>query len=271
MERQVADQMPPPLSRREERLLRSLSLRKHREAEGLFLAEGVRAVEDLAASALPVRLAAVSSSLGDTERGDRLLQALEAKGVPLRLADDRELRELAGTEHPQGVLAAAAIPRHGLAAMPVDAEPAVILVLDAVQDPGNFGTLVRTAEALGAAGVVALPGTVDPWNPKSVRAAMGSSFRLPIVAAEWGELALWLAERGIASVAAVVGAAPLRAPLPGRVALVLGNEGAGVGEETLANATLRAGVPIRGRAESLNVGAAGAILLYELLRHDARG
>ncbi|HYH79565.1 MAG TPA: RNA methyltransferase [Longimicrobium sp.] len=261
--------MPPPLSRREERLLRALSLRKHREAEGLFLAEGVRAVEDLAASPLALRLVAVSSSLGDAERGHLLLQALEAKGVPLRVADDRELRALAGTEHPQGVLAAAETPRHTLASLAVDAEPAVILVLDAVRDPGNFGTLVRTAEALGAAGVVALPGTVDPWNAKSVRAAMGSSFRLPIVAAGWEELAPWLAERGIAAIAAVVGADPLPAPPPGRVALVLGNEGAGVGEQTLAHAAARAGVPIRGRAESLNVAAAGAILLYELLRGDA--
>ena len=269
MERQVADQMPPPLSRREERLLRSLSLRKHREAEGLFLAEGVRAVEDLAASPLAVRLAAVSSSLGDGERGELLLQALEAQGVPLRLVDDGELRALAGTEHPQGIVAAAAIPRPALESISTDAEPAVILVLDAVQDPGNFGTLVRTAEALGAAGVVALPGTVDPWNPKSVRAAMGSSFRLPIVASEWEALAPWLAGRGIAAVAAVVGAAALPAPPPGRAALVLGNEGAGVGEETLARAALHAGIPIRGRAESLNVGAAGAILLYELLRRDA--
>jgi TrmH family RNA methyltransferase len=127
---------------------------------------------------------------------------------------------------------------------------------------------VRTAEALGAAGVVSLPGTVDPWNPKSVRAAMGSSFRLPIVAAEWAELAPWLEARGIVSVAAVVGAEPLPRPRPARAALVLGNEGAGVGEQTLAAARLRAGVPIRGRAESLNVGAAGAILLYELLRES---
>lgn len=260
--------MPPPLSRREERLLRSLSLRKHREGEGLFLAEGVRAVEELAASPLAIRLAAVSSSLGDGPRGAALLQALAAHGVPLREAGERELVGLAGTEHPQGVLAAAEIPRHGLRALAVDADPCVLLILDAVQDPGNFGTLVRTAEALGAAGVVTLPGTVDPWNPKSVRAAMGSAFRLPIVPAEWEELAPWLEERGIVPVAAVVGAAP---PPPSlrRVALVLGNEGAGVGEQTLAAAKVRAGIPIRGRAESLNVAAAGAILLYELLRRDA--
>ncbi|MFL5381529.1 MAG: TrmH family RNA methyltransferase [Longimicrobiaceae bacterium] len=258
--------MPDPLTRREERLLRALAERKHREAEGLFVAEGVRAVEDLAASPLPLRFAAASSSLEDTPRGAALLRALERRGTPVRAVDERALAALAGTEHPQGVLAVATIPRAGLDALRLDAEPAAVLVLDAVQDPGNFGTLVRTAEALGAAGVIALPGTVDPWNPKSVRAAMGASFRLPIAAAGWDEAGPWLAGRGVAVVAAVVGADPLPSPPPRRAALVLGNEGAGVGEETLARAGVRAGIPLRGRAESLNVAAAGAILLHELLR-----
>jgi TrmH family RNA methyltransferase len=258
--------MPDPLTRREERLLRALAERKNRDAEGLFVAEGVRAVEDLAASQLDLRFATATSSLGDTPRGAALLRALERRGTPVRQVDARALAAFAGTEHPQGVLAVAAIPRAGLAALRVEAEPAAVLVLDAVQDPGNFGTLVRTAEALGAAGVIALPGTVDPWNAKSVRAAMGASFRLPIAAAGWDEAAPWLAERGVAIVAAVVGADPLPAPPPRRAALVLGNEGAGVGEETLARAALRAGIPLRGRAESLNVAAAGAILLHELLR-----
>jgi len=258
--------MPDPLTRREERLLRALAERKHREAEGLFVAEGVRAVEDLAASPLALRFAAASSSLGDTPRGAALLHALERRGTPVRTVDDRALAALAGTEHPQGVLAVAAIPRGGLGALRLDAEPAAVLVLDAVQDPGNFGTLVRTAEALGAAGVIALPGTVDPWNAKSVRAAMGASFRLPVAAAGWGEAAPWLADQGVTIVAAVVGADPLPSPPPRRAALVLGNEGAGVGEETLARAAVRAGIPLRGRAESLNVAAAGAILLHELLR-----
>jgi TrmH family RNA methyltransferase len=257
--------MPDTLTRREERLLRSLAQRRHREAEGLFVAEGVRAVEDLAASALPVRFAAASSSLEDGPRGAALRRALEARRVPVREIGDRELREFAGTEQPQGILAVAEIPRGGFGAMRVDAEPAVVLVLDAVQDPGNFGTLVRTAEALGAAGVISLPGTVDAWNPKSVRAAMGSSFRLPIVEAGWDEAAPWLAEHRLTVIASVVGAGPLPSPRPPRAALVLGNEGAGVGEATLAHADRRAGIPLRGRAESLNVAAAGAILLYELL------
>jgi TrmH family RNA methyltransferase len=242
------------LSRREERLLRSLRQRKAREAEGLFLAEGVRAVEDLLASPLSVRLAIASSSLGDTPRGQMLLDVLARQRVALH-------------QTPQGILAVAPIPAAGLDALRVeDHDPAVLLVLDAVQDPGNFGTLARTAEALGAVGLVALPGTVDPWNPKSVRAAMGSTFRLPVVESRWDELAPWLAARGVEALAAVVGGEPLGEGRPRRAALVLGNEGAGVGDETRARAARAVGIPLRGRAESLNVAAAGAILLYELLR-----
>jgi TrmH family RNA methyltransferase len=254
------------LSRREERLLRSLRQRKSREAEGLFLAEGVRAVEDLAASPLPVRLAVAASTLGDTPRGRALLDLLAAQRVTVHDTGERELAALADTETPQGILAVAPIPSARLDDLAVEREPTVIVVLDAVQDPGNFGTLARTAEALGAAGVVALPGTVDPWNPKSVRAAMGSSFRLPIVPAAWDELAPWLAERGFATLAAAAGGEPLPDPRPARAALVLGNEGAGVSAETRARADRVVGIPIRGRAESLNVAAAGAVLMYELLR-----
>ncbi|CAA9369148.1 MAG: hypothetical protein AVDCRST_MAG68-5308 [uncultured Gemmatimonadetes bacterium] len=253
------------LSRREERLLKTLRQRRTREEEGLFIAEGVRAVEDLVASTLAVRFAVVSSTLGDTPRGAALAHGVAARGIHVHEADEREFREWADTETPQGILAVAEIPRAGLDAIPMDAEPAVVLVLDAVQDPGNFGTLVRTAEALGAAGVVALPGTVDPWNPKSVRAAMGSSFRLPVVETDWEALEPWLRGRGAVTVASAAGAPPPDS-LPRRAALVLGNEGAGVSADTLRRADLALGIPLRGRAESLNVAAAGAILLHELLR-----
>lgn len=246
--------------------MRSLRHRKTREAEGLFLVEGIRAVEDLAASALPIRFAAAASTLGDGERGRSLLDALAAKRVAVRETGERELAELADTETPQGILAVAAIPRAALDDLAAHADPAVVLVLDAVQDPGNFGTLARTAEALGAVGLVALPGTVDPWNPKSVRAAMGSTFRLPVVAVDWERLTPWLSSRGFRTLAAAAGGEPLPDPRPRRAALVLGNEGGGIGDETRARADRVVGIPIRGRAESLNVAAAGAILLYELLR-----
>jgi TrmH family RNA methyltransferase len=253
-------------SRREEKELRALRQRKSRDESGLFLAEGVRAVEDLLASPLAVRYLVAASSLEAAPRGRALLAAAEARGVAVRGVTDDELRALAVTDTPQGVLAVAETPRAALADLAAAAEPAVVLVLDAVQDPGNLGTLARTAEALGAAGLVLLPGTVDPWNPKAVRAAMGSTFRLPVVEAPWGEATAWLRAAGFAVLAADTGGRPLGADRPRRAALVLGNEGAGVSAGVAAAADAVVAIPLRGRAESLNVAAAGAILLHELLR-----
>jgi len=253
------------LTRREERLLRTLGQRRTREQEGLFVAEGIRAVEDLVASPLRIRFAAVASTLEDAPRGRALREALGRRAGALRTADPRDLRDLADTDAPQGVLAVAEIPRWTLDDLRPDRPPSAILILDAIQDPGNFGTLVRTAEALGAVGVVSLPGTVDAWNAKSVRAAMGSSFRLPLIDSGWEALAPWLQEREIPVLASVVGGPALQ-ERPPRAALVLGNEGAGVSDATLRHAGFRVGIPLRGRAESLNVAAAGAILLHELLR-----
>ena len=192
------------------------------------------------------------------------MQRVDALRVPRRDASDAELRGFADTETPQGVLAVAEIPRRALGDLAA-ADGDVVLLLDAVQDPGNFGTLVRTAEALGAAAVVSLPGTVDAWNPKAVRAAMGSSFRVPLVDAGWDEAEPWLRAAGFRLLAAAGEGAPL-GERPARAALVLGNEGAGVGDETRRRADALVGIPLRGRAESLNVAAAGAILLHELLR-----
>ena len=222
-------------------------------------------VEDLLDSGVEVRLVLAASSLEDTERGQKLVSEIARRGLPLRWVSDPELSALAGTESPQGVLAVAAMPQDALHALEPLPRDAVLLVLDAVQDPGNFGTLVRTAEALGAAGVLALPGTVDAWNPKAVRAAAGSSFRLPIVSTRWSELAPWLGERKIRVLASTMEGEPLGG-LSGGSALVVGNEGAGVSQETLTHADACVGIPLRGRAESLNVAAAAAILLYELLR-----
>lgn len=254
------------LTRREAALLRGLQRRRLREAEGAFLAEGVRAVEDLLASPLGVRFLAWSSSLEDTGRGRALLATAERRGVPLREVPDAELAGYAATETPQGVLAVAEAPRRRLDDLGAPSGPAVLLVLDAVQDPGNFGTMLRTAEALGAAGALVLPGTVDPWNPKAVRAAMGSSFRLPVAAAGWDEAGPWLEGGGYEVLASAAGAPPLGGARPERAALVMGNEGAGVSAGTRARAHREVGIPLRGRAESLNVVAAAAILLHELLR-----
>lgn len=252
------------LSAREEKEIRALQRRKIRQREGRFLAEGVRVVEDLLASDLAVRLLVASSSLGDSERGRAVLEEGRRRELPIRMVEERELDGLAATDSPQGVLAVADVPDWRLEALR-GGPPEVILVLDGVQDPGNLGTLVRSAEALGALGVIALTGTVDPWNPKAVRSAAGSSFRQPVVATGWDEASEWLRREGYEVLAAVAGGEPVRRG-GSRVAVVVGNEGAGISAEVLSGADRTAGIPLKGRAESLNVAAAAAILLYELTR-----
>jgi TrmH family RNA methyltransferase len=255
----------PVLTSREDKELRALRRRGGREDAGRFLAEGVRVVEDLLASPIPIHWAAVASSLEDGERGQLLIQELDRRGVPRRVLDDAEFRRVADTEHPQGVLAVASVPESELSDLVSDAGRCVVLVLDAVQDPGNFGTLSRSAEALGASGLITLPGTVDPWNAKAVRAAVGSTFRLPIVAAKWETAARWLRGEGFRILGAAVGGGAVPADLD-RAALVVGNEGAGLSPEVSAGVDSLVGIPLRGRAESLNVNAAAAILLHELTR-----
>ena len=189
----------------------------------------------------------------------RLVEAFARSGVEVREASARALAELADTVTPQGVLAVARIPDRDWH----DLDLARILLLDAVQDPGNLGTLVRTAEAMAMGGVVCLAGTVDPWSPKVVRAAAGSSFRLPILTASWPDAHGRLTARDVSLWAADPRGTPLRRgdPIPSRTALCLGNEGSGVSEPVLEVASRRIALPLAGRVESLNVGVAGALLM----------
>ena len=186
-----------------------------------------------------------------------VLDRLRGAGLAPELVTPAELAGFADTVTPQGLLLAAEIPRGSLAQV---AEPR-LLVLDAVQDPGNVGTLIRAAEALGAAAVVALPGTADPWSPKVVRAAAGASFRLPIVEIGLEALADWCGERRVPILVAAADGSPAPRAAEGPAALVVGNEAAGVSDEVRACATGVVAIPQRGSADSLNVAMAGAILL----------
>jgi len=234
----------------------------------MALAEGVRLVEEALAAGVLIRGAVVSPALEATRRGEGLKGALVAAGVRLESVDDRALGELADTEHPQGVLAVIEPREWFLDDIALDPRSAV-LVLDAVQDPGNVGTMLRTALALGAAGVVALPGTADLSNAKVIRGSMGAFFRLPCVATDADTLSIWAGNHGAGVWVTAADGQPV--PRGGRnapILLVLGNEGAGVGDTMTARATGRVGIPLAPGAESLNVAIAAGILLYEVLRAD---
>jgi TrmH family RNA methyltransferase len=173
------------------------------------------------------------------------------------------------TSSPQGVAALIEPPSFAIDDMLKDAAP-VILIAAGLQDPGNLGTLIRSAEAFGAAGVITTPGTVSEWNQKALRASVGSVFRLPVVAADAERIAT-LGGRGIRLLAAVgqrdADVLPAQEiDLVRGCALMIGNEGSGLAETWLRLATARITIPCPGPVESLNAAVAGSLLLYEASR-----
>jgi TrmH family RNA methyltransferase len=175
------------------------------------------------------------------------------------------------TQSPQGIAALLVPPVHSLEAV-MRGTP-LLLVAAGVQDPGNLGTLVRSAEAFGATGVVTTSGTVSAWNQKVLRASAGSVFRMPVVGVTLEELAA-LKLRGVTLMAAVAEdtrdvIAAHAAAFGGATAILIGNEGAGLSEEHLALADLFVTIPCPGRVESLNAAVAGSLLLYEASRQRA--
>jgi TrmH family RNA methyltransferase len=224
----------------------------------MLLVEGPAVARDALDAGATVHEALYTDMAAGDPAVARLLDELRATGAEVERVDEAELAEFADTVTPQGLLLVVDIPVRSLEDVAVPR----LAVLDAVQDPGNVGTLIRAADALGAGGVVLLPGTADPWNPKTVRAAAGASFRIPVVTTSVAELAAWCLDHAVPLLAAAAGGEP--APRSGAArdaALVFGNEAAGVSDEVRAVAAGVVGIPQRGPADSLNVAMAGAILM----------
>lgn len=230
----------------------------------MFTAEGVRAVEELLRSSLVVRGVLVAPQLADAPRGIDLLGTLRAAAFEVAEVSASEFASAAETESPQGVLAIAEIPPLSLDLLTLPAR-ARMVVLDGVQDPGNVGTIVRTAAALGAVAVLALPGTVDLWNAKVVRSAMGASFHVPVLHTTWGQLDSFRREHAVALWGAdAAGIALDTLHPPARLALVVGNEGSGLSPDARERIDTLAALPIGTVVESLNVAVATGIFLYQL-------
>lgn len=247
-------------------LVRDLQRRKGRRRRGLAVAEGVRLVEEAVAAGVRLIGVVVANDLDAGARGAALLETLAAHDVPVVPVTPRTLEQLADTDTPQGVLAVLEPPRWPLA----DIRPshrAPVLVLDGVQDPGNVGTLIRTAFALGAAGAVLLPGSAEPSNAKVLRSAMGATFRLPWAQAVDAEFRAWVREVDAVVWAAAVDGTPVpRLSPPERLALVVGNEGAGVRPAIRELSRANVAIPLARGAESLNVAVAAGIVLFEVAR-----
>jgi len=232
---------------------------------GQFLLEGPEGIrEALAAGHVPVTVLGTERAAA---RHGGVLNAARAAGSRVLLVAEPVLSGLAQTATPQGLLAVLPSVTRSLDGLP--AAPRLVCVLAEVRDPGNAGTVIRTADAFGADAVATTSGSVDPQSPKAARAAAGSLFHLPVVAGvPWTDLRAALRERHLLLVGAdphaptTVQAAPLDEP----VALVLGNEAHGLPAAVRDGLDLVVRVPLVGRAESLNLAAAAAVLLYEASR-----
>ncbi|MDF2774679.1 MAG: hypothetical protein K0S86_4179 [Geminicoccaceae bacterium] len=245
-------------------LARDLRRRKAREHTALFTIEGTRAVEELVSSPLRVVGVLTAPQLRSSPRGVALRDALAARGIDVLEVTTPEFDSAADTDTPQGILAIAEIPRRSLQIVAPTGRTR-ILVLDGVQDPGNVGTMVRTAAALGAAATVALPGTVDLWNAKVVRSAMGAHFLYAALHATWDDLRAFLTRTDTSLWGADArGTALENAVAPERLAIAVGNEGAGLSPNVRDAATSLVSLPLAAGVESLNVAVAAGILLYQL-------
>jgi len=243
-------------------LARDLQRRKARERSHLFVAEGIRAGEELLAAPLTIEGALASPALTSTSRGAALRAALDARRIDVLDVTERELASAASTESPQGVVLIAQMPQWSLETLPRTARPR-ILVLDGVQDPGNVGTMLRTAAAFDVLATLALPGTVDLWNAKVVRSAMGALFHRPAFPVTWEDLQVFLRARDIPVWGADAAGDSLDGvPSPERVAIAVGNEGGGLSAAVQAAAERLLAIPIAPHIESLNVAVATGILLY---------
>lgn len=247
----------------------SLKQKKYRDELGLFVAEGVRLVEDAVKSDWEIVCAFCTDKSLEQERVQAVIAALNDKKVSVYKVKREIYEKLSDTEAPQGLMVIIRKRLIGEADLMAQGKNSVIVVLDGVQDPGNVGTIIRTAEAAGCAGVIMLRGTADLFSSKVVRSTMGSLFRLPIISqADRQAVIAFSAEHGFKMLAAALDDTArvcYEFDFTAPTMFVFGNEGGGVSAELLT-ASEKLYIPMLGQAESLNVATAAAVVIYEALR-----
>ncbi|MCY0900590.1 MAG: RNA methyltransferase [Firmicutes bacterium] len=269
-----------------------------------YLVEGLRAVQAYRDAGAPLSALLYDPESGQAEQYHGVIAQLEERRVPVFAVTADILSRIADTDQPQGILAVAPWPEVDLESLleavsasqtggkfPIDAKGRtgsadtddsagmtgltgvvgcadVLILVDGLRDPGNLGTLIRTAQAVGVSGLLATTGTVDPFAPKVVRAAMGATAQMPVLRAAASRIIEAIEQARIRVVAAAVrgGVALYDCPLTGPLILAIGGEAEGLSPEVLELATTHVTLPMPGSTESLNAGVAASVLLYEALR-----
>jgi TrmH family RNA methyltransferase len=246
----------------------SLRQKKYREDTGLFVVEGIRFVQEALLSSWVLEYAVCSEEMKDSGRIRNLVGKFEDRGIPVLSVGSSLYHKIGETETPQGILAVVRQKNEALETISVTEPSSPWVILDTLQDPGNVGTIIRTADASGAAGILLAGECADLYAGKTTRATMGSLFHIPVCKASVAQCLSFCSQWGlslyVAGAEAAVVYSDVDLTLP--CAVVFGNEGAGVGEEFRRQACLNLKIPIVGRAESLNVASAAAVILFEAAR-----
>jgi RNA methyltransferase, TrmH family len=252
--------------------MRLLAERRHRRREGAFVVQGTQPVWQAVEAGAAIETLVVAPGLLGRSPAARRIAAMvaeqEARGVRVVRMSDELLRRLSDREGPSGLAAIVRGRVRPLAELPAGPR-SLFAALHEIGNPGNLGTIIRTANAAGAAGVVLVGQTTDPFDPVAVKASMGALFSLPVAQArEAGEFFAWTADRGITVVTTSARATVSfwAASYPRPLALLLGAEGAGLPAEMLARGDASVRIPMVGTAESLNLAVAAGLLLYEAQR-----
>jgi TrmH family RNA methyltransferase len=256
------------LSKEKLKELLKLKTQKGRKTQGRFLIEGMRLCEEMANSNWEAESVLLTRSFQNSSSGKKLLQKFERRNVKTLPVKPEIIKKLSDTITPQGIIAVVKIKKFSLNELWSESSN-IILALDAIRDPGNVGTLIRTADAFGIDGVILSLDTVELYNPKVIRSTMGSIFHLPIFHEVDLEKTIPQLKRQnfkIYGTDVKEGKDLDKLEYSGKICLLIGNEAEGLNKNLLDLSDEIIRIPIFGRAESLNASVAGGILLYEITK-----
>lgn len=241
--------------------IRSLHRRKIRDEKKKFFVEGIRIVEEAIQEDVNIHYVVISDSFG---RHHPIVQSLVDKGIDIYISKDKMMRELSDTDTPQGIMAV----MDYVESLP-NLDEDMIVILDSIQDPGNMGTILRTADAVFVNRVIVSKGSVDVYNPKVLRSTMGSIFRVPIERTDnLVNSIIQLRHEGYKVIATHLRGEKNHydVELKNKIAIVVGNEANGVRDEVVSVCDELIKIPMRGRTESLNASVSAGVVMYEALR-----
>ena len=248
--------------------IKQLSKRKYREKYREFKIEGVRMIHDALENGKNIKSVLFCDALKGVSGGEKLLERLNQQGIKIYHIPQKMFEELSDIESPQGVMAILAFHTHELEEVLTHSK-GFFLILDRIQDPGNMGTMIRTADAAGADGIILTKGSVDPYNEKVIRSTMGSIFHIPILTmGDTMDVLGCMKQRGIKIVTTSLNTEHYHydIDLKQKIAIIVGNEGNGVEEDVIRASDYTVKIPMLGRAESLNASVAASLMLYEVVR-----